>query len=177
MKKTLVVLIVTLNALSLSAQEEAGKFKMHAANIGFGIFHVQKNSNDGGGVCFLADATFAIDKNLLSVSYLTGEDLGILGESEYGFNELSLLYGREYKPVNWFAIEGFAGIGYYDQKTVYTEPAIEDLREGSSVSFPLRLNTKFYFGGRFGMGFNANYSINSVNNNLAIHLLFHYKIN
>lgn len=172
MKKSIITIIIVFSSLLSEAQESAAKLKLYAANVGFGFYYIAKNGVEDGGATFLADATFSIEKNLISASYLTGAQVGILRNSEHHFDELSLLYGRDWKVANWLHFEGFAGLGYYNQKSETIEIA-----DDNSVSFPLRLNSKLYFTKKFGMGINTNYSINSVNNNLSFNLLFHYKFN
>lgn len=176
MKKVILSSVICLSTLMVQAQESKSKLKFHAANLGFGGFYVDTpGSSDAGGYGFLADVTLAIDKNLISVSYLAGTDDSIIGGATYSFNEPSLLYGREWKPTDWFALEGFAGVGYYLQKAETDED--NSMEKESTISFPLRLNTKFYFTRKFGMGINSNYSINSANNNLSVNLIFHYRFN
>jgi hypothetical protein len=177
MKKNILFTAIALSALTIKAQESSSKLKLHAATLGFGGFSFKKANYEGGGATFFADLTTSLDKNLISVSYLTGAEIGIIGGSNYQFHEYSLLYGRELKVANWLRFEGFAGLGYYHQQTDYLNPDYENVPEGKSVSFPLRINTKFYFSKKFGMGFNTNYSINSVNNNFSTNLIFHYRFN
>jgi hypothetical protein len=172
MKKIAIITAIILNSLAANAQSGSPGIKLHAAALGFGGYYFKKNNNEGGGATFLADATFSLGKNLISPSYLVGSDIGILGESSHRFSEPALLYGREWKVVEWFRFEGFAGVGYYNQTS-----DIPEIPTDKSISFPLRLNTKFYFTKKFGMGLNTNYSINSVNNNFSTNLIFHYRFN
>lgn len=178
MKKAILTTVIVLNALAAYAQEPYPKLKLHAANAGIGIFYIDMpGSDDGGGVDFMADVTCSLDKNLFGVSYLTGAEVGILGESNYNFHEVCALYGREWRPAKWFALEGFAGLGYYNQNTDFTEYDDAQLKDGNGISVPLRLNTKVYFGGSLGIGLNTNYSINAINNHLSVNFLFHYRFN
>lgn len=177
MKKAIFTTVVIFSVLTANAQKSDSKLKLHAANLGFGGFSFKKNNYEGGGATFFADVTTSIDKNLIAVSYLAGSDIGILGNSEYKFDEISLSYGREWKAANWLHFEGFAGIGRYHQQSDYFDEDIQNVPSESSVSFPLKVNTKFYFTKKFGMGFNTNYSINSVNNVFSTNLIFHYRFN
>lgn len=176
MKKAILITTIALSSLTVKAQDSNPKLKLHAATLGFGGFSFKKENYEGGGASFFADLTVAIDKNLIAASYLTGAEIGILDRSSYQFHEYSLLYGREWKALSWLRFEGFAGIGSYHQQIDYAD-AVSGVPEGSSVSFPLRINTKFYFTNHFGMGFNTNYSINSINNNFSTNLIFHYRFN
>ena len=82
------------------------------------------------------------------------------------------MYGREVKLAKWMSFEGFAGLGYYNQNS--SKNAIQD---SSSMSLPLKVNTKFYFNKRFGTGIMYSYTINDVNNNFTANLLFQYRLN
>ncbi|MCF6129597.1 outer membrane beta-barrel protein [Flavobacterium sp. AS60] len=175
MRKAIITTAIALCSFTGRAQESTGKLKMHAVNLGFGVFNAHKNATDASGLTFLADATFALDKNLFSVSYLGGQEEAILADTKYNFNELSLLYGREWRAAKWFSLEGFAGVGYYNQKI--EDEATDETEKKNTVSIPLRVNPKFYITKKFGLGFCINYSINSRANNLSENLIFHYRFN
>jgi hypothetical protein len=170
MKKKLLLVICLICSLNICAQEN--KLKIHSAEIGFGGFYFKKKISEGGGATFVADLTTAFGNNLISTSYLTGAEIGIVGNSNYNFDELRLQYGKEISVKKWIKFEIFAGLGYYIQNS-----EIADIKDGNAISFPLKLNTKFYFNKNFGMGLNSNYSINSINNNFSTNLIFHYKFN
>ncbi len=170
MKKVFLTLICLVCSLNVNAQEN--KLKMHSAEIGFGGFYFKKNYSVGGGATFVADLTTSLGNNLISTSILTGSEIGIVGSSTYNFNEFRLQYGRELNLKKWIKFELFAGLGYYNQKSEVT-----DIRNGNTISFPLKFNTKFYFDKNFGIGINTNYSLNSLNNNFSPNLILHFKFN
>ena len=174
MKKAVFICMIALKSIFANGQENSGKFKLHALNAGFGLYGADTR-NDDGGVSFVADATFSINKNLISVSYLTGAEISLFDE-KFEFKEPALMYGRDWKPKKWFALEGFAGIGNYSVRYRNGDTGFEDVTD-NAISFPLRLNTKFYFNEHFGMGVNTNYSINSLANTLSTNILFHYRFN
>ena len=173
MKKAFIITAIAFSTFVCKAQEESSsKIKVYAVNVGVGSFHFQKDINGHDGVSVITDLTISLNKNLISGFYLAGTSIKILDGYNYGFKEVSLLYGREWKATNWLRFEGFAGLGYFNQNT--KDPNIGD---DSTISFPLRVNTKFYFTKKFGMGFNTNYSINSINNNFSTNLIFHFRFN
>lgn len=172
MIKKFITIFLILVSINVAAQENDSKLKIQSANIGFGGFYIKTIFSEEGGTTLFADVTFSINKHLISSSYLSGTEIGILGNSTYNFDEISLLYGRELKVANWLSFDGFAGLGFYNQNSKNSYVA-----DDKSVSFPIRINTKFYFNKKFGMGLNSNYSINSVNNNFSTNLIFHYKFN
>ncbi len=179
MKKTIFITAITFCFVTGLAQESAAKLKFHSADLGFGIFQLKKSGVVGGGAGMMVNAAFSLDKNLIAASFLTGSEIGIIRSSAYNFREFCLLYGREWRAAKWFAVEGFAGVGYYNQNGDIAYEDIPDYTEESrnAVSFPLRVNAKFYFNQKIGLGFNTNYSINSINNNLSINGTIHYRFN
>lgn len=172
MKKIVIIAVIALSSLTVKAQETSSKIKLHAVNIGLGSFHLQKDINGHDGLCFIADFTVSLNKNLISASYLGGTSIKILDGPSYNFKEYSLSYGREWKVANFFRLEGYAGLGHFTQNSKDPNVGID-----KTASFPLKVNAKFYFTKKFGMGLNSNYSINSVNNNFSTNLIFHYRFN
>lgn len=171
MKKSIIMCFLFLLSSTIYSQESTS-IKFHSVAAGFGGFYFKKDISEGGGISYLTDVTLSKGKNLLSVAYLGGDEIGVVGSSNYSFNEITLYFGREFKVNNWLSLEGFAGLGYYNQTS-----DVADVADDNSISFPLKINSKFYFNKSFGMGINANYSINSVNNNFSSNLIFHYKFN
>lgn len=115
------------------------------------------------------NGTLESNKNLINLSFLSGSEIGVVGGSTYNFNEFSVTYGRELQLTKSFNLEGFAGIGSYHQNSKNSYVVA-----GNTVSFPLKLNIKFYFNKKFGLGINNIYSINKLNNNLSTNLIAHY---
>lgn len=172
MKKIIFIAAIVLNSLAVKAQDSTTKLKVYAATMGLGSFHLEKDVNGHDGLSYIADLSVSLDKNLISASYAVGTSVKILDGPSYNFEEVSLSYGREWKALNWLRFEGFGGIGHF---RLHSND--ETIGDESSISFPLKVNAKFYFTRKFGMGLNANYSINSVNNNLSTNVIFHYRFN
>ncbi len=165
--RNFVSIFIVLFTISSFAQDRKNKLYLHSANTGFGIFLFDLNAKEGGGATFFANMTTGIHKNLIGITYFAGGDIPILGESQYNVNELSLSYGREIKPFNWLAVQGFTGLGYYNQNS-----DTQEVIDGNTISFPLKINMKFWFNHKFGMGINSIYNINSINNFYSINLIF-----
>lgn len=162
------ILLSFLLSNTLSAQKS--KLKIHAVQVGFGGFYFKNKFNESGGALLIIDLTTSYKSNLFSASYLNGSEIGIIFGSSFSFNEKTIQYGRELNLKKWIKFELFAGVGSYTQ-----ESRNQYIYNGSSTSFPLKLNTKFYFTSSFGMGFNTNYSINDINDNFSTNLTLHYK--
>lgn len=172
MKKVFIIIAIAFSSLGIKAQDSTSLLKLHAINAGLGSFHFEKDVNGHDGASLITELTVSLNKNLISASYLAGSSIKILDGYNYSFDEFSVLYGREWKATNWLRFEGFAGLGHFSQDS--KDPAIGN---DNTISFPLRVNTKFYFTKKFGMGFNTNYSINSINNNFSNNIIFHYRFN
>lgn len=170
MIKTTTTIIIFLSLINCYAQEN--KLKIQSFNFGLGGFSIKNNYSEGGGITFIADLNTSYKNSLIGFSFLTGAEIGIVGKSNYSFNELSILYGREFKLIKGFAFETFAGIGYYNQSSESYY-----IFNGDSASFPFKINSKFYLNKNFGLGLGTNYSINKINNNFSVNLICHYKFN
>jgi hypothetical protein len=104
------------------------------------VFILKKSNSEGGGASFVLNGTLESNKNLVNLCFLTGSEIGVVGGSTYNFNEFSVAYGRELQFKKWFSLEGFAGIGNYNQCSKNST-----VISGNTVSFPLKLNFKFFF--------------------------------
>lgn len=196
--KTIIVVIFTFISVCISAQNSENKFKIHSYQIGVGGYFFKNKlsptfySSNNGGISSVLDLVGAYRQHLVAASYTSGAEFVIYGTPNFRFNELSLLYGKELKVSNWLAFEGFAGFGFFWQNShsytvsqTYSSTNSSDIGSqtsanfvpvGQTISLPIQLNTKFYYGKHFGMGLNANYSLNRVNSVFSTHLVFHYKI-
>jgi Domain of unknown function (DUF2715) len=169
MKKLFLTTVLAFTTL-FNAQEN--KFKNYSINIGFGGFSIKNEYSEGGGVTLLGNLTTSFNKNLFDFSIISGAEIGIFGKSNYRFNSINLLYGRELMLKKWFAFEPFVGIGFYNQTSEDS-----DILNGNTISLPIKLNTKFYFNKNSGVGINTNYIINKLNNNFSVNFIYHHKFN
>ncbi|MES2487037.1 MAG: hypothetical protein V4581_13965 [Bacteroidota bacterium] len=153
-------------------QDGTTGFRIRNIDVGLGGFSFKKGSSEGGGITFTADLVANYNKNLFLAGFLTGSEIGVVGDSDYNFNEFKLQYGREIISAGWFTTDAFIGTGYYTQHSD-TDEVLSD----NTISFPISLYAKFHFGKSFGMALNPNYSFNSVNNNFSANLLFFFNFN
>jgi hypothetical protein len=199
MKTSIITFLILINTSCLLAQDtDNNKLKIHSITAGFGGYHFKNripndfDSVGEGGVTTILDADFEYNKNLFAVSYQYGEEISLFGSKvNYKFHEFDLLYGKELKVANWMAFEGFVGFGFFSQNSrsyeasnVFTDLNVNSVNSiydvsyvpiGQTISFPIRINTKFYFGSNFGMGLNTNYSFNQINDIFSMNLIFHYR--
>lgn len=150
-------------------QNKDSKIRIFSVSAGFGGFYFNETNSEGGGASFVLNGTLVLNKNLVNLCFLTGSEIGVVGSSTYNFNEFSVAYGKALQLKRWFNLEGFAGIGNYNQSSKNST-----IISGNTLSFPLKLNFKFFFNKKMGMGLENTYSINSLNNNLSTNLIIHY---
>lgn len=166
MKKIIILLLISTITNKVFSQEESKLIKLHSIDLGFGGF---RNKNFGG-IDFVSNIAFKRQTNLFSISFIIDGELNVLGGLSASYKEFNLMYGKELKIAKWMFFEGFGGIGYFNQNS--NEMLIP---EENTMSFPLKINTKFYFSKHFGLGINTNYSINKINNNFSTNFILHYK--
>lgn len=163
---------VILFSLSSAFYFAQTKIEYKNIDVGFGGFSVKlKNSgaeNESGGLTFNLSNTISIDKNLISLDFLTGGGVGdgLVGVGgDYKFYRFNLLYGRSFKLLDWLVIEPNAGIGYYHQNSelYFTDEQIKN----SVVNFPLKVALTTGASKRVGVGINAGYDINKLNNTFS----------
>lgn len=161
--KKIIIICTLLISSSFLAQET--KTTQLATNLGFG-FYAGENT---GGLCTTIDFTATINKNLIMFSYLNGEELNILSSKNTPtITEFSILYGRSYKPANWFAIDTYAGLGLLSKQDFrYNE-------NGDFASFSVVLAPKFYIGKHFGMGTKSELNLNQQNIFFTKNIIFHF---
>lgn len=150
-------------------QNKDSKRRIYSISAGFGGFYFNDTNSEGGGASFVLNGTLVLNKNLFSLCYLTGSEIGVVGTSTYNFNEFSIAYGKALQLKKWFNLEGFAGIGNYNQSSKNSFVV-----SGNTISFPLKLNVMFFFNEKIGIGLNNAYSFNQINNNYSTNLILHY---
>lgn len=168
MKKSIVGILCLIFSLNIYAQKN--NLKIHSTEFGFGGAYVKKNNFEAGGFSFVVDLTTSFGKNLISTSFLAAPKNDLIIGSNYNFNEFRIQYGRELSLNNWIKLEGFAGVGYFHQNRVLSE-----IVKDNAISFPLKLNAKFYVAENYAIGLNTNYSFNRINNVLSANVIFQFK--
>ena len=159
----LLIFMITNKVLS---QEGSKSIKLNSVDLGFGGF----SNKNFGGIDFYSSFALKSKTSLFSISFITGGELNILGGLSASYREYNLMYGKELKLAKWISFEVFGGIGYFNQKS--NKKLIPN---ENAISFPLKINIKFYTNKHFGLGINTNYLINKINNNFSTNLILNYK--
>ncbi len=167
--KKVILLFIIYSTISFAQQSDASKVRIHKISLGIGGFYIKNDYSEGGGTAYIVDASFNYKKNLMMISFLNGSEIGIISSSTYSFREISLKYGRELPVFTWFYIEGYSGLGYYNQTS-----KSNDIINGNTISIPINIKFLFKINENFSIGLNNNYSINNINNNLSSNIEIGY---
>jgi len=164
MKYVLVLLLAFLSPCTLLSQNETtgnntSKFKLHSTSLSIGAYGDQNS----GGLYISGDVGFSAKKHIFKVSALAASEFTIFGTSGEQFNEIDLLYGREWTLSNWFFIDTFAGVGYFTIRDRDQDNFEKKFRK-HTIGFPLQMRFRFKIGDHFGAGLQAQGNLNSASN-------------
>ena len=177
MKKQIVILLGFFSTFYFGQSQ----IEYKNIDLGIGAFSVKlKNSgsqNESGGLTFNLSNTVQIKEHLISVDYLVGGGAGsglVSIGGDYQFYRFNLLYGRSFKLMNWLTLEPSAGIGYYHQSSAlyFTDDEINN----SVINFPIKISLITGASKRVGMGINAGYDINKLNNTFSGNIFLRFNI-
>ena len=103
------------------------------------------------------DLTCSLSNNLISISGSYGEETGIFGGSAH-YNQISLLYGREFELEHWFLVETHLGAG------MFSYGSSDLLKNVSEFAIPVIGKLRFQTGDKFSIGLRLTYIFNSFSN-------------
>lgn len=177
MKKGIGLLIFLLFAVTVYSQ--GLKFNSFSISPFLGFYDNYSPEKRVGGFACNADISFAKNKNIFSVYVSAGIEFKLNitivapggGETDRAeYDEINLLYGREFRITNWFKLETHAGLGRIHIK-VY-----EPYRDYVSLGVPLRPKTLIYIGKHFSFGFNPNVNFSKDFTTSSFCIIFQYKL-
>lgn len=108
-----------------------------------------------GGVAITGELGYKIGRNILTLSGSYGEEFVIWGNPDT-FQQLNILYGREFEILNHFFIDTHGGLGMFRFKD-------EDYTK-ISVGIPLVCKMRYKTGDKFSIGLKFQVNVNSVKN-------------
>jgi len=162
--KKLIIITIYLICIIGYAQNEANKDKLSYHSFSLTPLEVFFNNNSGG-LAITGDLSYAYYKNIFTFSASIGEELAFFGRGNR-FQQLNILYGREFKLKEWFFIDTHAGIGVFFYNT--------GSNHFTEIGIPLVTKLRFKTGDKFSIGFKMQANINSVDNIFSIGLLLHW---
>lgn len=168
MKKALTV-IVCLSFILNSIAQDASKETEHNNRLQFHSISLTPLSlyfsEEGGGLVSTIDVGFNSGKHIFKVCAGGGTEfkLNLGGESpKDSFQEYNILYGRALPIKKWFAIDFFAGVGYFNFKYSGTYATNYVAYKKGVIGFPLQSKIRFNITKTFSSGLQLHSNINSA---------------
>jgi len=118
-----------------------------------------------GGLALTAELGYRVNKNIFSLTGSVGEEFAIWGEPDT-YQQLNILYGREFEVLNSFFIDAHGGLGMFRFKD-------EDYTK-TSVGFPINCKMRYKTGDKFSIGLKFHTDFNSVKNVYSVGLLLQW---
>ena len=155
--KIKICVLIVLICASAHGQSslDKGKLSFHSFSITPEAFYIDY----AGGYALSGDLSYVIDKNIITFAATIGEEYTIWGDTD-NFQQLNILYGREFKIKEKFFIETHAGIGalFYN----YSDEHDLDIGLPFVVKFRFKTGTKFSMGPKFQANINSIMNIYSA---------------
>ncbi len=145
--------------LSLAYSQETNQtklFRFKSASLTPLEIYFDKST---GGLSFTGDVSYAYQEHIFTLSGTVGSELTFVGGVGDGFEQLNLLYGREFTLSKIVFIDVHGGLGYFSFK-----PGRRDLERSTQIGIPLVAKLRFKMGSVFSMGMKLQANINSANN-------------
>ena len=118
------------------------------------------------GASITGEISFAVDKNIFAFSATTGGTYSIWGSGKE-FNQLNILYGREFEVLRRLFIDTYAGLGVlfvnYSRHPNLTK-----------VGIPIILKVRYKTGEKFSIGIRSQLNINEIENIFSVGLLLQW---
>jgi len=147
------------------AQNKAQKDKLSFHS--FSITPIEVFFNEfSGGVAITGDLSYAVNKNIFTFSATTGSEIAFFGRAT-SYNQLNILYGREFKLKKWLFVDTHAGIGLFFRNDSRNTKLIP-------IGIPLVTKLRFKTGDKFSIGFKFQANINSIDNIYSVGLLLQW---
>jgi len=166
LKKLFCLFIFSIGAITFG-QNTDQKHKLSFRSFSITPIEVYFNSNSGGGA-ITGDLSFSSGKNIFTFSGSIGEEFVIWGTSDT-FQQLNILYGREYKLNDWLFFDTHAGVGLF----LYNSNG----NNFTGVGIPIVAKLRFKTGKKFSLGFKIQDNINSAYNIFSVGILLQWNWN
>ena len=119
-----------------------------------------------GGAAISGDLSYAVNKNIFTFSATTGAEVAFWGRAP-SYNQLNILYGREFKIKKWLFVDTHAGIGLFLKNDSRNKKMMK-------AGIPLVTKLRFKTGDKFSFGFKFQANINSIENIYSVGLLLQW---
>lgn len=166
-QKNMVVLSIFLISAIAFAQNAINNDKLSYHSFSLTPLEVFLTDNDGG-LAITGELSFSYRKNIFTFSASSGETLAFFGKGD-AFQQLNLLYGREFKLKKWFFIDTHAGIGLFFYNHNHSGG-----NHISEIGIPIVTKLRFKTGDKFSIGLKFQANINSFENIYSAGLLLQW---
>ncbi len=160
MKKYILLLVLSVCAVSMWAQESSSKVQFHSASIGLGVsFYEDLTAISGNLDLGINIGKHQIKAFVLASTYESGA-LGAPLKKQIRTEEYDLLYGREFKIVDKIYFDGYAGVGLFVLERGKRSQGTHT--QENTIGFPLLARGRFQASQLIGFGLQLHSNINSV---------------
>lgn len=118
-----------------------------------------------GGLAITGELGYAVGQNLFIISGSIGEEYAIWGRG-HRFQQLNLLYGREFEIVDRLFADAHAGLGLFRLS--------DDRDSDTTLGLPMVIKLRYRTGDKFSIGLKFQANINSVENIYSVGLLLQW---
>jgi hypothetical protein len=173
--KRILILSLLLIGFSVIAQEKE-KLQYKSFSVSPGIFSNEGKS--GGGFSLSSELSYQYYKNIFSISASVGAQpsggfvIGVVNPDS--FEQVNVLYGREFNLWGTTFFELHGGTGYFSFKSIDIDLTNLGYDRKTTLGFPIMAKLKFRSGENFSWGFQAQQNINAVNRLLTVGVLLHW---
>ena len=153
MRKLSLIIMCSMSMYTMSQSENQSKdLTLKSFSFSPEIFVFDEYS---GGFSVSGDLSFSSKKNIFTFSATVGEEYVVWGSAD-NFQQINLLFGREFKLIKRFFIEGHTGIGFLFYNTYNGH--------FSEIGVPIALKLRFKTKAKFSIGLKLQTCINSFDN-------------
>lgn len=163
-------LLITLFISCLFAQAQENKLQYHGFYQALSLHPF--NTDDYGGLAgYGFGASFDLNEHIFRVHATVAiSPLFFVSETSYGYQEIALLYGREYKLSERLSADVFTGVAYFNFDNG------NDIKT-ASLSLPIQTSIRYRFKNKVSMGLVYGFNANAHKSHHRIGLLFNWKPN
>ncbi|WP_370476993.1 hypothetical protein [Tamlana flava] len=110
LKRTLILILIFIIGMTSYSQniDEENNLSFHSFSFAPEIFFMDDFYT--GGFSLSSELSWNSKKNIFTLSASIGEEFVLWGNAD-NFQQLNVLYGREFKLNNWFFIDAHTGVG------------------------------------------------------------------
>jgi hypothetical protein len=165
--KEITLMLFILMSTVCSSQENNKNNGLEYKSVSFTPLAIYSDF-ETGGIAFSADVSFAYKKHIFTFETTTGAEFTIFDTGD-SFEQLSVLYGREFMLNKTVFIDTHLGLGYFSFKS-----SARNFDRLTTIGIPLAVKVRYKTAKRFSIGIQFQANINSINNIYTIGVLLQW---